>query len=104
MLRLVRLLFLFLIPLALRAEERVARPTLLKFNLESAIQAALSKNFAIQVQKFEPKIAKEGVTRELGHFDPVFSLSAERSENAQPFLFQNGLHLDSRALTRTDRL
>lgn len=104
MLRLARILLLFLVPLALRAEERAVRPTILKFNLETAIQAALSKNFAIQVQKFEPKIAREGVTRELGHFDPVFSLSAERAENAAPILFENGLHLTTRALTRTDRL
>jgi outer membrane protein TolC len=104
MLRVARYLLLLLLPLAVRAEERAVRPTILKFNLESAIQAALAKNFAIQVQKFEPKIARENVTEQLGHFDPVFSLTAERAENAAPTLFENGLHLTTRALTRTDRL
>lgn len=103
MLRLARLFLLCLLPLAVQAEERSLRPTILKFNLESAIQAALAKNYAIQVQKFEPKIAKEGVTQQLGHFDPVFSLTAERAENASPILFQNGLHINQRVLTRTDQ-
>jgi outer membrane protein TolC len=100
--RLARLLFLLIAPLAALAEENVVRPTVLKMNLETAVQAALSKNFAIQVQKFEPKIAREGVTEQLGHFDPVFSLSAQRTENALPDLFQNDIHLTTRALTRTD--
>jgi outer membrane protein TolC len=105
MLRLARFVLLLLIaPLTTLAAENVARPTVLKLTLETAIQAALAKNFAIQVQKFEPKIAKEGVTEQLGHFDPVFSLSAERAENAFPNVFQNGIHLSNRALTRTDLL
>jgi outer membrane protein TolC len=98
-------LFLFLFaPLVVLAEENAARPTVLRLTVETAIQSALSKNFAIQVQKFEPKIAKEGVTRELGHFDPVFSLTAQRSETAIPDVFQNGIHLTNRALNRTDLL
>jgi outer membrane protein TolC len=105
MLRLARFVLLLLIaPLTTRAAENVARPTVLKLTLETAIQAALAKNFAIQVQKFEPKIAKEGVTEQLGHFDPVFSLSAERAENAFPTVFENGIHLRNRALNRTDLL
>jgi outer membrane protein TolC len=104
MFRFARLVAFLLVPLACLAEERVARPTVLKFNLESAIQAALAKNFAIQVQRYEPKIARQGVTEALGQFDPVFSLSAERTENALPGVFTDGVHLLTRSLTRTDRL
>lgn len=102
--RLARLLLLLIAPFATLAEENAPRPTVLRLTLETAVQAALAKNFAIQVQRFEPKIAKEGVTQQLGHFDPVFSLTAQRTENALPDVFANGVHLDNRALTRTDIL
>ena len=104
MFRFARFALLLIMPLAVRAEDHVARPAALKLTLETAVQSALAKNFAIQVQRFQPKIAKEAVTEQLGHFDPVFSLSAQRSENALPGLFENGIHLTTRNLTRTDRL
>jgi outer membrane protein TolC len=104
MLRFARFTLCLLLPLAAFAEEKVARPTVLKLTLESAIQAALSKNFAIQVQRFEPKIAKEGVTRELGRFDPVFDITAERFENSQGDAFVNNIHLEKRDINRIDRL
>ncbi len=102
--RLARLLLLLIAPFAALAEENALRPSVLRLTLETAVQAALAKNFAIQVQRFEPKIAKEAVTQQLGRFDPVFSLTAERSENALPDLFENGIHLTTRSLTRTDLL
>jgi len=103
MLRLLCLSLWLLVSLGAFAEEKTARPTLLKLTLESAIQAALSKNFAIQVQQFDPKIAKQEVTRELGHFDPVFHLIAQRNENSQTDVFANGIHLEQRAINRQDQ-
>jgi len=103
MLRLARLLLCCLVPIAAFAEEKIARPTVLKLTLETAIQAALSKSFAIQVQRFEPQIAQEGVTRELGRFDPVFDLTAERAEDSQSDVFVNGIRLEQRSINRLDR-
>ncbi len=85
---------LFLLPLAAHAGgENVSRPGVLHLTLESAIQMALSKNFSIQVQRFEPRIAEAQVTRERGRFDPRFDLSAIRSETSTNALFENGRHL-----------
>lgn len=103
MLRLARFFLCFLVPLSVFAEERTARPTVLKLTLESAIQAALSKSFAVQVQQFDPKIAKEGVTRELGHFDPVFDLTVRRDEDSQVNVFASGVRLQQRAINRLDQ-
>jgi len=103
MLRFARLFLCLLVPCILFAEENVARPTVLRLTLESAIQASLSKSFAIQVERFEPKIAKEGVTRELGRFDPVFDLTAERLEDSQTDAFINGVRLEQREINRLDR-
>ncbi len=81
----------------------MARPTVLKLTLETAIQAALSKSFAIQVQRFEPQIAQENVTRQLGRFDPVFDLTADRLEDSQTDVFVNGVRLQQRNVNRLDR-
>ena len=104
MFRLACFFVVLMVSVAGLAEENAPRPTVLRLTLETAIQAALSKNFAIQVQRFDPKIAKEGVTQQLGAFDPVFSLSAQRTENAVTDLFQNGVQLVAGGLTRTDLL
>ncbi len=80
----------------------VARPTLLRLSAESAIQAALAKNFSIEVQRFEPRIAKEGVTSALGRFDPVFDVTVERSEESQGDAFANGVRLPIRRVNRLD--
>lgn len=85
------LCLLSLLPLAAFAET-ASRPGVLHLTLESAIRLALAKNFAIEVQRFEPQIAKENVTRELGVFDPVLDVSATRSENTTRDLFRNGRH------------
>jgi outer membrane protein TolC len=71
--------------------------------LETAVQAALAKNFSIKVERFQPKIAKEVVTRTLGQFDPVFELVAERGENTVGDIFSNAIHLPIRDINRTDR-
>src|SRR5688500_2113249 len=103
MLRLARLFLCFFVSHTVLAEEIAVRPTVLRLTLNSAIQAALSKSFAVQVQRFEPKIAQEGVTRELGRFDPVFDISAERLEDSQSDVFANGVHLEQRNVNRVDR-
>jgi outer membrane protein TolC len=69
---------------------------------ESAIQAALGKNFTLEVERFQPRIAKEGVTRELGRFDPVFDIKVQRDENAQREIFDAGVRLPTRAVNRLD--
>ncbi len=103
MFRLARLFFCFLIPFAAVAEEKALRPTLLRLTLETAVQAALSKSFAIQVQRFDPKIAKEGVTQALGHFDPVFDITIQRSEDKRENVFEGGVRLEQHATHRLDQ-
>jgi outer membrane protein TolC len=98
------LILLFIAPIAVVGEQNAPRPAVLKLTLETAIQAALAKNYAIQVTRYNPQIAQEGVRQQLGVFDPVFSLNALRTEDAFPGLFQNGIHLVQRNLTRTDLL
>ena len=80
----------------------VARPALLRLTGESAIQAALAKNFSIEVQRYEPRIAKEQVTSALGRFDPVFDLTAQREETSQRTVFDTGLRLPVRRVNRLD--
>ena len=104
MLRLARLFLLVTLPWAALAEEKIPRPPVLRLTLETAIQGALAKNFSIQVQRFEPKIAREGVTRQLGRFDPVFDITAERAEFSQTDVFSNNIRLQQRDVTRVDRL
>lgn len=65
---------------------------------------ALSKNFTLEVERFEPQIAAQRVTQELGRFDPVFSLSAERSEQTIRDRFDGDGHLSITDIGRTDRL
>lgn len=79
-----RLALAILLCLALPApagEPTVARPTTLHLTLAKAIELALAKNFSIEVERFEPEIARERVTQELGRFDPNFFISGESREN-----------------------
>jgi outer membrane protein len=76
----------------------------LKLNLDSALRMALACNFAIQVQRFDPKIANEGVRSELGRFDPVFGITALRDENRFRDLEVDGLRLQTRSNSRVDQL
>src|SRR5689334_9471294 len=62
------------------AEKPVARPVL-RLTLHKAIELALARNFSLEVQRFDPEIAKQQVTRELGRFDPVLDASIGRTEN-----------------------
>ncbi len=57
-----------------------------KITLETAIQRALAKNFAIKVEGFEAAIANARVTEALGKFDPVFNGSYTYAESFNPAL------------------
>lgn len=65
----------------------------LKLNLETALEKALARNFSIQVDRFQPKIAAEGVRRELGHFDPLWDIRAERLDVSNRIVRLNGLRV-----------
>ncbi|MCE9611331.1 MAG: TolC family protein [Chthoniobacter sp.] len=97
-------LLLALLPLAAAGGETdsAPQPTLLRLNAESAVQAALARNFSIEVERFQPRIARERVTSELGRFDPVFDLSVRREETAQREVFDTGVRLPVRRVSRLD--
>lgn len=98
------LLLVVLLPLAALAGDEVGsrRPTLLRLTAESALHAALARNFSIEVQRFEPRIARERVTGVLGRFDPVFDLSVQRDETSQRGDFAAGVRLPVRRVNRLD--
>lgn len=102
--RLFLLLLALALPLGALAATPAARPRVLKLTLETALQMALAKNFSIQVQRFEPQIAEQGVQRERGRFDPDFNIRAERSENTQREIFAEGVRLSTNDIDRVDRL
>ena len=99
----IRCLCLLLTSLALTATEPPPH-RVLKLNLETALQYALRRNFSIEVQRFDTKIAGEGVRRALGQFDPLFSVSADRSETNFRDVSIDGVQLQSKKLSRLDRL
>lgn len=59
-----------------------AAEKVLDLTLEKAVQMALRKNFAIEVERFEPQIARERERSAYGRFDPAFDLSYRRGESA----------------------
>ncbi len=82
----IALLVVFL-PLASLAREAVSRPGVLHLTQETAVQMALSKNFAIQVQRFGPSIARQNERAQMGVFDPVLDFSGTRRQNDQKTAF-----------------
>lgn len=104
MIRLVPLCLCLLVASLACAETEPVPHRVLKLNLETALQQALAKNFSIQVDRFEPKIAAEGVRRELGRFDPVFDITARRTEDNRRDVYIDGLQLQSRRTSRLDDL
>jgi outer membrane protein len=69
---------------ASRAPSRaVAPPEVLHLTMQSAIRMALAKNFSIEAQRFEPRIARQGVKVEQGRFDPRWDLTGEAGEGRQ---------------------
>lgn len=61
--------------------ETVQNGRVLRLTIGSAIQMALAKNFQIQVESYAPLIAREGVTQQLGRFDPTVGISYLRDED-----------------------
>ena len=55
-------------------------------SLSRAIELALAKNFAIQVEGYDAAIASARVTESLGKFDPVLSASYTTAGNRNPLL------------------
>lgn len=102
--RLLRLAAFFVVPLAAFADQQPAKPRVLTLTLETALQMALARNFSIQIQRFEPKIADQTVRRERGRFDPSFNIRAERTEDTQREIFIDGLRLSADRVDRVDRL
>lgn len=98
------LLFTLFCATSALAEEPAPRPTVLKLTVEKALELALAKNFSIQVQRFEPKIAREEVRKSLGKFDPDFQIRAERAEDTVRNVFGNGIRLETSDVNRVDRL
>ena len=81
----------------------VARATVLHVDLPKAIQMALAKNFAIQVQRFDPQIAEQQVRQQLGRFDPNLEISALRSEQTTRDVFSGVEHLSRSDVIQVDR-
>lgn len=70
------------------ADKKVARPSTLHLTLHKAIELALAKNFSLEVERFQPEIARERVTQQLGAFDPRFDITAERGEDTLRDVFR----------------
>lgn len=87
---------------ATAAEKKAARPTMLHLTLHKAIELALAKNFTLEVQRFEPQIADQRVTQELGRFDPVFDFSADRGEDTIRDLFRPRSRVGQRIATAAE--
>ncbi len=96
-------LLLSLASIASAGETTVARPSTLHVSLHKAIELALAKNFTLEVERFQPQIARQQVTQELGRFDPVFDVTAERSENTIRDIFDGVGHFSTGDVTRVDR-
>lgn len=80
--------------------ESVSRPGVLHLTLDDAIRMALAKNFAIEVTRFTPKIARERVTSALGAFDPNFTARWNSSEDTRrDFFLGTQRHVSSTAIS-----
>ncbi len=89
------------------AASRGAEPAprrVLKLTLDTAVQGALARNFSIEIQRIEPKIARETVRQELGRFDPVWDITAKRDETTRRDVFAGSLRLQSHGRGRLDNL
>jgi len=58
-----------------------SKPGALELSYRSAIERSLAKNFQIQVEKYNPKIAVAKTTSAAGQFDPVIGASITYDEN-----------------------
>jgi len=101
-------LLFFVFPLMANAGEKVpsisGQGSVLRLSLAGAIQAALAKNFSIEVQRFGPRIAEENLVKARGRFDPILELNVQRDENSQAEALVSGALTPLRALSRLDNL
>ncbi len=80
----------------------------LNLDQAKAIEMALEKNFSIEVQRFDPKIARERERGAWGRFDPQIDLSNSRAENTTRSIFSNdpltnaGRRSDLRSVVQND--
>jgi len=96
---------IFALALGAACTGRGAEPQrVLKLTLDTALQGALARNFSIEIQRIEPKIAKEAVRQELGRFDPVWDVSAIREETRRRDVFADSVRLQTRNRSRLDNL
>jgi outer membrane protein len=65
----------------LAATSAFAAERTLELDLAKAVRMALKKNFTIQTERFEPKIAKQRERSAEGNFDAVFDFSYTRGED-----------------------
>ncbi len=86
------------------AEPAVARPAVLHVDLAKAIQMALARNFSIEVQRFDPKIAEQRVVQQLGRFDPNLTLAGSRDENTTRSIFSQAQRFPAADIIRQDRV
>ncbi len=93
MFRRARLLCLLLcFQTAFAGDPPVSRPGVLHVTHETAMQMALARNFSIEVERFEPLIARENVRRAQGLFDPALEIRWLHTED----VFKNSLALQRR--------
>ncbi len=104
MIRLAHVCFFLLLSGVALAETEPPPHRVLKLDLETALQKALACNFAIQVDRFDPQIAREDVRKELGAFDPVWDITAERQDNRQREIVIDGKSVQKRTADRVDLL
>jgi outer membrane protein TolC len=96
-----RRVFFLLLSLPAVAAQPVSRPGVLQLSLDSAIRMALAKNFSIQVSRFEPQIARQGVTRAQGRFDPVWDVQGRHGQESVRDVFEEGRHRPWSSFQRT---
>jgi outer membrane protein TolC len=90
--------FLFLSPLALRAQDAPkdaappAEPQELKLSMEEAVKRALENNVDISVQRFVPQFAYEAIRGATGIYDPLASaqLNGNYSTTPETSVFSGG--------------
>ncbi|HYR57392.1 MAG TPA: TolC family protein, partial [Chthoniobacteraceae bacterium] len=104
MIRLAHAAIFLLLSGAAFAETEPPPHRVMKLDLETALQKALASNFTIQVDRFDPQIAREDVRKELGAFDPVFDIKAEHDDERHRELVIEGKSVQTRNSDRLDLL
>jgi outer membrane protein len=96
-----RRVFFLLFALPAVAAQPVSKPGVLHLSLDSAIRMALAKNFSIEVTRFQPQIARQGVTRAQGRFDPVWDVQGRYGQESVRDFFAEGRHRPWNSFQRT---